>query len=116
MFEFELAKTAFHIDKRSPFTQMVNRFDSLDQLVTGCKLSTLQKLIEEKLKEEHARVNAVRADPSNYTNSKKWTKIPAEIIQLETIYREALHEVKADCDLKGLTVVEYCSMCIYYDS
>ena len=38
MFEFELAKTAFYIDSRSPFTQMLNRFDHLDQLVIGLDL------------------------------------------------------------------------------
>ena len=47
---------------------MLNRFNSKDDIVTGTELEKLSKLMEEKLKIEQKRVEAVRADDSNYEN------------------------------------------------
>ena len=65
---------------------MINRFSSLDDLVFGSTLQKLQSLIEEKVKDEHKRVESVRAESSNYANNVKWKKIPQEIFQLEKVY------------------------------
>ena len=35
---------------------------------------------------------------------------------MESVYQEALDETDCTIDKKGLTAVEFCTMCIYYDS
>ena len=75
MFEFELAK-AQYTDPNSIFNQMLNRFNKIDDLVTGLQVQQLRDSIDKKLKLELARVKEVRADSKNYVNNQEWTKIP----------------------------------------
>ena len=43
-------------------------------------------------------------------------KTEPEIVQLDKCYEEALAEVAPDVHTGGLTALEFCTMCIYYDS
>ena len=55
---------------------MLNRFNKIDDLVTGLQVQQLRDSIDKKLKLELARVKEVRADSKNYVNNQEWTKIP----------------------------------------
>ena len=115
MFEFELSKAQV-VDEKSIFNQMLNRFSSLSALITGSDVEKLKSLIHQNVKQELARVKEVRADSKNFIGSKSGTKIQLEILKLEEAYRQAIQEVAPGKDLKGLSNVEYCSMCIFFDS
>ena len=43
-------------------------------------------------------------------------KTELEVLQIEKCYADALSSVAPNLSTKGLSALEYCTMCIYYDS
>lgn len=83
-----------------------------NDLTLGMQLESLIQKIDEKYAAEKKRSVAARnakSEPTVY-------KTGPEIINLEACYQEALSKVAPEKDLKGLNALEYCTMCIYYDS
>ena len=91
---------------------MILNFSSERELVRDYRLELLEQAIEEKVEIEKNRVQAVRDAKQDET---VWKSEP-EILQLEQCYIDALAAVAPEVDLKGLSALEYCTMCIYYDS
>ena len=72
----------------------------------------LVEAIDQKYATEWFRATAARDAKTEATKY----KTEAEVVDLESCYNQALSEIAPEKDLKGLDVVEYCQMCIYYDS
>ena len=111
MVDFDQQKSNI-VEQRSVFTELILNFSSERELVRDYKLELLEQAIEEKVEVEKNRVQAVR--DANQDES-VWKSEP-EILQLEQCYVDALSVVAPEVDLKGLSALEYCTMCIYYDS
>ena len=111
MIDFDQQKSVF-IEQQSVFTEMVMHMSDDNELTRGMQLESLIQKIDEKHEAEKARSVAARnakSEPTVY-------KTEPEIINLEACYQAALDEVAPEKELKGLSALEYCSMCIYYDS
>ena len=111
MIDFDQAKSSY-VEEKSIFVELLMHFESDKDLIRNEKIELLQEAFEARLTQERARVTAAReakSEPTVY-------KTEAEVLQLETCYMDALNQVAPRTDLKGLSALEYCTMCIYYDS
>ena len=81
-------------------------------LVRGTQLDKLLLAIETKIAHERNRIKLYRESKQEVTVY----KTEQEVLQVEQCYAEALAEVAPGMDLKGLSPLEYATMCLYYDS
>jgi len=111
LLDFDQNKSLF-IERQSPFTELVLHLRSEEDLISGVQLETLINTIEQKVEIEKKRSIAAREAKTVRTEY----KTELEIVQLDKCFEEALAEVAPGKDLGGLSSLEYCTMCIYYDS
>ena len=85
-------------------------------LVRNEKVGDLEAAISERIASEKARIAAARASSTAVDSAVYDYKTETEVFRLEQCYSEALDSVASNQDRKGLSAIEYCTMCIYYDS
>ena len=81
-------------------------------ILCDMKLEQLQRTIDDKILQEKKRSVSAREAKTSPTVY----KIESEVVQIEKCYADALAEVAPGQDTMGLSALEYCTMCIYYDS
>ena len=96
------------------FHPMLQRIGA-DQLISGEPLIAIYHEIEAGLKAERRRVNQVRDARTSLDigDDPHYSKSDDAVFQVEKVYAEVL--AKAKIDPKGLSALEYVSMCLYYN-
>ena len=120
MLDFDQEKSVF-IEKASPFTELVMRMKSEQELINGVQIEALLKAIDEKISIEKKRIVQAREAKTESTISSDGHavsvyKTEAEVLLLDKCYEEALAEVAPGIETRGLSALEFCTMCIYYDN
>lgn len=111
MIDFDQHKSSF-IENKSPFTQMIMHCTKEDDLVKDHNICKLQKAIQANIDLENKRVKKAREVKTEETVY----KTEPEVMQIEKCYSDALTLVVPGKDTLGFSALEYCTMCIYYDS
>lgn len=111
MIDFDQHKSSF-IENKSPFTQMIMHCHKEDDLVRDHNICKLQRAIQANVDLENKRVSEARKAKTEATVY----KTVAEVLQIEKCYSDALALVAPEKATLGFSALEYCTMCIYYDS
>lgn len=111
MIDFDQQKSSF-AEKKSIFTDLILHMSSEKDLVRDAQVEQLEIAINENIISEKKRIAKARAAKPEPTVF----KTELEVLQIEKCYADALALVAPTVSTKGLSALEYCTMCIYYDS
>ena len=111
LLDFDQNKSSM-VERKSMFSELVMRVPRISALIRNEKIEELRKAVDDEIKHERLRIKQVRDAKTEVTVY----KTEGEVLQIEQCYANALAKIAPGQDLFSLTALEYCSMCIYYDS
>ena len=100
------------VERKSIFSELIMQSSKSSDLLQNEMIIDLRQAIMDNIKKERNRISQVRqakSEPTVY-------KTEGEVLQIEQCFANALKQIAPEKSLLGLTALEYCSMCIYYNS